>query len=105
MKAIRVNAFGGPEVLTLEDISDPIPATGQILVKMHAIGVNPVDAYIRSGTYPRLPSLPYTPGTDGAGIVQAIGSKVGHFKAGDRVYIYGSITGAYAELALCESTH
>src|SRR5213080_5246950 len=73
MKAIRVHEFGGPEVLRLEEVPTPRPGNGQVLVKMHAIGVNPVDTYIRSGSYPQKPALPYTPGNDGAGIVDQIG--------------------------------
>lgn len=70
MKAIRIHEFGGPEVLRLEEVPQPRPAPGQVLVRMHAIGVNPVDTYIRSGTYPQRPALPYTPGNDGAGVVE-----------------------------------
>src|SRR5437868_4004665 len=68
MRAIRVTAFGGPEVLTLADVADPQPGPGQIRVRVHAAGVNPVDAYIRSGTYASKPPLPYTPGSDAAGL-------------------------------------
>jgi NADPH2:quinone reductase len=70
---------------------------------MRAIGVNPVETYIRAGTYARLPELPYAPGNDGAGVVEQVGPNVNEFKAGDRVYIAGSITGAYAEFALCKT--
>ena len=69
MKAIRVSAFGAPEVLQIAEVSDPIPEQDQILVEVHAAGVNPVDTYIRSGVYARLPELPYTPGLDGAGVI------------------------------------
>ena len=101
MKAIRVNEFGGPEVMKLQDVPDPKPDQGQVLVRMKAIGVNPVDTYIRAGTYARKPNLPYTPGADGAGVVEAVGGNVKRVKPGDRVYVIHSITGAYAELALC----
>jgi NADPH:quinone reductase len=70
MKAIRVCQFGDPEVLRLEEVPKPQPGAGQVLVRMHAIGVNPVETYIRAGTYARLPVLPYTPGNDGAGVVE-----------------------------------
>src|ERR1700739_417833 len=100
MKAIRVSEFGGPEVLNLQDSPDPKPDSGQVLVRVKAAGINPVDTYIRSGVYPRKPNLPYTPGTDAAGLVEAVGSGVKRFKAGDRVYTSGTITGSYAELAL-----
>src|SRR5947208_12258066 len=98
MKAIRVSEFGGPEVLKLQDVPDPKPDSGQVLIRVKAAGVNPVDTYIRSGTYPRKPTLPYTPGTDAAGIVEAAGASVKGFKSGDRVYTNGSITGVCAEL-------
>ena len=100
MKAIRVDQFGGPEVMNLQDVPDPKPDQGQVLLRIHATGVNPVDTYIRAGTYARKPSLPYTPGADGAGVVEAVGSNVKRFKPGDRVYVFGSITGTYAELSL-----
>jgi NADPH:quinone reductase len=106
MKAIRVHAFGGPEVLRLEDAPDLIPAADQVLVRIRAAGVNPVDAYIRTGTYARKPSLPYTPGSDGAGDVEAVGADVRHIAVGDRVYIAGfggsqAGVGTYAERAVC----
>ena len=102
MKAIRVSEFGGPEVLKVQDVPDPKPDSGQVLVRVKAAGVNPVDTYVRAGTYARKPSLPYTPGTDAGGVVEAVGSNVRRFKVGDRVYTNGSSTGVYAELALCE---
>ncbi len=102
MKAIRVHEFGGPEVLRLEDAPTPRPGPGEVLVRMHAIGVNPVETYIRAGTYPRKPALPYTPGNDGAGVIEQVGPEVNQFKIGDRVYTAGSISGTYAEFALCE---
>lgn len=102
MKAIRVRQFGDPEVLRLEDQPDPIPAAGQILVRIHAVGVNPVESYIRSGRYAALPTLPYTPGTDAAGIVEAVGPEVTTIRPADRVYTAGSITGTYAEMCLCD---
>jgi NADPH2:quinone reductase len=103
MKAIRVSSFGGPEVLKYEEIPSPQPAHGEVLIRVRAIGVNPVDTYIRSGAYAAKPELPYTPGTDAAGEVIAVGDGVHHVKAGDRVYTTGTMTGAYAELALCSS--
>jgi len=106
MKAIRVHEFGGPEVLRLEDAPDLIPAADQVLVRIRAAGVNPVDAYIRTGSYARKPSLPYTPGSDGAGEVEAVGADVKHVAVGDRVYIagfggYQAGVGTYAERAVC----
>ena len=103
MNAIRVHGFGGPEVLRLEEVPTPQPGPGEVLVRMHAIGVNPVETYIRAGKYARLPALPYTPGNDGAGVVEQIGDSVTRFKPGDRVYTAGSISGTYAEFALCKT--
>lgn len=102
MKAIRVTAFGDPEVLQLDTVPDPVPAAGQVLVRMRAAGVNPFETYIRAGSYAQLPALPYTPGRDGAGTVQAVGAGVTHVQPGDRVYLTDSSTGTYAELALAD---
>src|SRR6476620_5207960 len=96
MKAIRVHEPGGPEVLKLEDQPDPKPAAGQVLIKVHAIGVNPVETYIRAGNY-GWKVWPYTPGADAAGVVEAVGDGVKKLKVGDLVYTAGTITGAYAE--------
>src|SRR6185436_16930209 len=65
MRAIRVEQFGGLEVLRLVEVEDPRPAAGEVVVRLHAAGVNPVEAYVRTGQYARLPELPYTPGGDG----------------------------------------
>src|SRR5215470_7633428 len=100
MKAIRVHAFGGPEQLKLVEIPTSKPAAGQVLVRVHAAGVNPYDTYMRAGTYPVKPALPYTPGSDAAGVVEAIGDGVKKFKSGDRVFTANTLTGAYAEYAL-----
>ena len=103
MKAIRVHEFGAPEVLRIEEVAIPHVGRGQVLVRIHAIGINPVETYIRAGTYARLPELPYTPGNDGAGVVEQIGDSVTDFNPGDRVYTAGSVSGMYAELALCKA--
>ncbi|HEX5422474.1 MAG TPA: NADPH:quinone reductase [Candidatus Acidoferrales bacterium] len=100
MKAIVVHQFGGPEALKYEDVPTPQPAAGQVLVRVHAAGVNPYDTYMRSGTYAIKPPLPYTPGSDAAGEVEAVGQGVTKFKRGDRVYTAKTVTGAYAEYAL-----
>ena len=71
-----------------------------MLVRIHAAGVNPYDTYMRAGTYALKPSLPYTPGSDGAGVVEAVGEGVKKVKRDDRVYIAQTLTGAYAEYAL-----
>src|SRR5215470_9936037 len=101
MKAIRVSEYGGPSVLKLEEVPTPQPGPNQVLVRIHAVGVNPVDTYLRSNTDNRGPKLPYTPGSDAAGIVEAVGSGVTEVKVGDRVYVGGTPSGAYAELCLC----
>lgn len=101
MKAIRVHEFGEPEVMRVEEVEDPRCGPGQILVKVQAVGVNPVDTYIRGGFYAIKPALPYTPGSDASGAIEVIGEGVNRFNIGDRVYIAGTITGAYAEKALC----
>lgn len=104
MKAIQVHRFGGPEVLELHDIPTPKPGPGQILVRVHAAGVNPYDTYMRSGTYAIKPQLPYTPGSDAAGTVEAVGDGVKKVKAGERVYTAKTLSGAYAEFALTDET-
>ncbi|MEZ5423202.1 MAG: NADPH:quinone reductase [Pyrinomonadaceae bacterium] len=102
MKAVVIREFGSPEVLKVEVVETPSVAASQVLVKVRAAGVNPVDTYLRSGVYPKLPPLPYTPGKDSAGVVEAVGSDVREFKPGDCVYTSGSLTGTYAEFTLCE---
>ena len=107
MKAIRVHKFGGPEVLQLDDVPDPKAGPGQVVVRIRAAGVNPVDTYIRSGSYAMLPTLPYVPGNDCAGVIETVGQGVTRFKRGDRVYVVRTTTpmaGGYAELALCEAS-
>jgi NADPH:quinone reductase len=107
MKAIRVHEFGGPEVLKLEEVATPKPVSAEVLVRIHAAGVNPYDTYMRAGTYALKPSLPYTPGSDGAGVVEVVSEGVKKVKQGDRVYTARTLTGAYAEyaLALEEQVH
>jgi NADPH2:quinone reductase len=109
MRAIVVREFGGPNVMHLEEVPSRAPGPSEVAVRIGAAGVNPVDAYIRTGTYARKPALPYTPGTDGAGEVEAVGSEVTQFKRGDRVYVAGdnvapSGAGTYAEQAICAVT-
>ena len=105
MRAIRVHQFGDPSVMKIEDVAERAVGAAQVLVSVKAAGVNPVDTYIRSGNYASLPSLPYTPGADAAGVVEAVGGDVRDFKSGDRVYISGTVDGrafgAYAEKAIC----
>jgi len=104
MKAIEVHKFGAPEVLEVHEIPTPKPGPGQMLVRIRAAGVNPYDTYMRSGTYPIKPALPYTPGSDAAGTVEAVGQGTKKFKAGDRVYTAKTLTGTYAEYALADES-
>jgi NADPH2:quinone reductase len=101
MKAIKIHEFGAPDVMKYEETESIHAGAGQVLVKIIAAGVNPVEAYIRSGAYAREPALPYTPGADSAGIVEEVGAGIVSYKTGDRVYTSGSITGTYAETAVC----
>jgi NADPH2:quinone reductase len=101
MKAIRVHDFGEPEVMRFEEASDPKCGPGQVLVRIQAVGVNPLDTYIRAGLYSVKPTLPYTPGSDASGTVEAVGEGIKRVKVGERIYTAGTITGAYAEKALC----
>lgn len=105
MQAILARAFGAPDVLALETLPDPVPGPGQIRVRLHAVGVNPYDTYMRNGGYAINPPLPYTPGADGAGVVDAVGEGVRDWAPGARVYIGGTAThqayGAYASHVLC----
>jgi NADPH2:quinone reductase len=102
MKAIRIQEFGGAEQLKLEETPDLKAGAGQVLVRVQAAGVNPVDVYIRSGAHVVKPALPYTPGMDAAGVVEAVGEGVARFHVGDRVYVAGSLSGTYAELSLSD---
>ncbi len=103
MKIIRVHEFGDPEVMKLEEAPDLVAAAGQVVVRVKAAGVNPVESYIRTGTYAIKPALPYTPGSDAAGVVDSVGPGVEGFRAGDRVYTGWALSGVYAEQALCEA--
>jgi len=102
VKAIVVHEFGPPKVMKLEEVPTPKPTGTQVLIKVEAVGVNPVETYIRGGSYPSKPDLPYTPGKDAAGVVQAVGADVTKWKKGDRVYTANSITGTYAEFTLVD---
>lgn len=105
MQAILAREFGGPEVLRLEDVPDPVAKAGQVRVRIHAIGVNPYETYMRAGAYAIKPELPYIPGADAAGVIDQVGDGVTGWKTGDRVYISGTAIhkayGAYAQLAVC----
>jgi NADPH:quinone reductase len=102
MRAVLVHRPGGPEVLTLEEVARPEAGPGQVLVRVRAAGVNPVDTYVRSGDYARVPPHPYTPGSDAAGLVESVGKGVSRVRRGDRVYTARTLSGAYAELVLCD---
>jgi NADPH:quinone reductase len=103
---VSVKQFGGPDSLQLESL-DPTTAfrclPNQVIVRVHAFGINPVETYIRSGLYEPLPSLPYTPGTDGAGVVTEIGCDVSRedLVVGTRVWLTGSVSGTYASYCVC----
>lgn len=102
MKAIRVHEFGPPEVMRIEEVPELTAGTGQVVVKVYAVGVNPVDTYIRSGSYRPDLKLPYTPGLDAAGVITAVGADVLHRHVGQGVYIARSLSGTYAEQVLCK---
>ncbi len=105
MKAIVVREFGEPGVMRVEEVRNPEAGPGQLLVRVRAVGVNPVDTYIRKGAYARKPALPYTPGADAAGTIKAVGAGLTAYSPGQRVYIIGTVAGAFgacAELAVCE---
>lgn len=102
MKAVFVREFGGPDVLTVDDTSVPSPGSGEVLVRIQAAGVNPVDTYIRAGAHVSTPPLPFIPGKDGAGTVEEVGEGVEKVSKGSRVYLAGSVTGTYAEFAVCK---
>jgi NADPH:quinone reductase-like Zn-dependent oxidoreductase len=105
MKAIVVHQYGGPEVLKLEEGPRPEPKEGEVLIRVIAAGVNPVDAYIRSGRY-GTGKLPYIPGMDVAGVIEKVGANVKQFKAGEPVYAYLSFQeqGGYAESCIAKET-
>jgi len=101
MKVIRAHSFGGPEVLRHEEVDDPIPGPGEVVIDVRAAGVNPADTYMRNGTYAIVPQLPYIPGGDAGGVVSAIGPGVNELSIGDRVIVGTALsfdlTGCYAE--------
>jgi NADPH2:quinone reductase len=105
MKAILAKEFGGPEVLKLEEVEDLIPSKNQVLVRLEAAGINPVDTLILSGSYARKPSLPYIPGMDGAGVVTALGMGVKKVKKDSRVYVEYPATGTYARFCLADAAN
>jgi NADPH2:quinone reductase len=106
MKAILVKEFGDASVCKLvADVPIPKVQSGEVLIRVHAAGVNPVETYVRSGTYTRLPQLPYTPGGDSAGVIEQVGANVTKFKAGDRVFTVRTISGSYAEYCVASADY
>lgn len=107
MKAIRISQFGTSENLVVEQTEISAPAENEVRITLYAAGVNPSDVYTSTGTYAIKPNLPYTPGLDGAGIVEQVGEQVTNVKAGDRVFIAslpnGNTTGTLAQQIVCES--
>ncbi|MEM9356496.1 MAG: NADPH:quinone reductase [Pseudomonadota bacterium] len=101
MKAIQADTFGGPEVLQLREVDDPVPGPGEVVVDIRAAGVNPADTYMRTGVYAIVPDLPYTPGGDAGGVISAVGSGVTSLSVGDPVFVGTGLsfdlTGCYAE--------
>lgn len=101
MKTILAHEFGGPEVLKYEEIADPLPGPGEVVIDMKAAGINPADTYMRGGAYAIVPPLPYTPGGDAAGTVSAVGDGVTSVSVGDAVFagtaMGFNMTGCYAE--------
>ena len=90
--------------MRLADAPDPTPSANRVVVSVRAVGVNPVDTYIRTGTYAIKPPLPYTPGADAAGVIESVGSGVSTFKPGDRVWVKETADvqhGTYAQKILC----
>ena len=103
MQAIRVHHTGEPNVLQLEEVPNLQPGKGQVVVKVEAAGVNPVETYVRAGKYPMKAPLPYTPGSDAAGTITAVGEGIDDWKVGDRVFTGRSLSGSYAEFSLCSA--
>jgi NADPH2:quinone reductase len=104
LKAIRAHSFCGPEVLQLEEIDDPVPGPGEVVIDVRAAGVNPADTYMRNGTYAIVPDLPYIPG----GVVSAIGADVDAHSIGDHVFVGTAmsfdLTGCYAEKVMRDAS-
>ncbi len=102
MKAMRIHQHGPVEQLQLEPLAEFKPGPGEVLIQLHAAGVNPVDHYTCAGINGYSAHMPFTPGRDGAGIISALGAHDTHFKEGDRVYCAGTLTGSFAQYALCD---
>lgn len=110
MQAVRVHQFAVPNAMKLETIQDPMPGPGQVRIRLANAGINPNETYVLTGTYAfYTPELPFTPGFDGAGIIDALGEDVTSFRLGDRVYLAGFMapvnTGTYAEKVVASASH
>ena len=110
MKAVQVHEFGEAKVLQYDNVPDPIAGPGEVVMKVEAVGINPVETYIRAGTHAIRPELPFTPGSDAAGLVLSVGEGVSDHQPGSRVYTAGSVgesswTGCYAEQVVRRSEH
>lgn len=103
MRAIHINAFGAAEELRPVELAEPVPGPGQVLIRVVAASVNRADVLLRSGSYHILPDLPVVPGSEGAGIVERVGSGVTELASGDRVVAWGG-SGLYAEFALVDGS-
>jgi NADPH2:quinone reductase len=101
MRAIQIRQHGGPDVMTLVELDTPVPGPGEVRVRHHAIGVNYLDTYHRTGLYP-LP-LPLVLGTEGAGVIDAVGANVTHLREGDRVAYVASTPGSYADARVLDA--
>ncbi len=109
MKAIRIHEFGGPEILRLDDVDDPVAGPGEVVVRVKAAGVNPADTYMREGTYRIRPDLPCVIGGDAAGEIADVGEGVRGFEPGDRVFAGVALgldfSGCYAEKVARQAAH
>jgi NADPH2:quinone reductase len=102
VKAIQVHQFGGPEVMKWEDVAVGDPGPGQVRVRQHAVGLNYIEVYQRTGLYPN--PFPVCPGGEAAGVVEAIGAGVAHLKIGDRVAYASAKPGAYTQVRVLDAT-
>ena len=107
MKTLRITAFGKPPTMSYDDVPDPTPGPGEVVVSVEAAGVNPVDTYVAAGAYAVKPDLPYAPGGEAAGTVLSVGEGVADFAEGDRVIVCraaaGRLQGCFAEQCVCET--
>lgn len=105
MKTIHVHQFGVPDVMQLHDADEPQAGAGEVVIRVRAVGVNPVETYIRAGTYQPQPALPYVPGSDAAGEIESVGENVREYSQGDRVFTTAQASRAYAEKMVVKVEH